>query len=154
MPSSGTLNHSTSRRVLAALVFMSCATTFIGCASAPPPPSVLPTQFATFPARVIPSMGMHIAEFQCPTPGFQASLTRSLDEHLGKGVFITIRQPDPGVNYPQRVVTQQVATDVPTTLTLNVYARLLPYDAPADSDEPFSIAASAQGSIRMPTPPQ
>ncbi|MFA6044521.1 MAG: hypothetical protein WC718_06015 [Phycisphaerales bacterium] len=141
------------RRVRVAALLGACATSFIGCASAPPPPSVLPTRFASIPTRIVPSMGMHIVELQCPTPGYQATLTRSLDEHMGKGVYITIRQPDPGVNYAQRLVTQQVATDVPTTLTLNVYARLLPYDAPADSDEPFSIAGSEKGSIPIPTPP-
>lgn len=153
MPSVGERTQTTRGRVLAGLVLALCATCFIGCASAPPPPSVLPAGFAAFPARIVPNLGLHVVEFQCPSPGYQAFLTRSLDEHMGKGVYITIRQPDPGVNYPQRVVTQQVATDVPTTLTLNVYARLIPFDAPADSDQPFAIAASAQGSVKVPTPP-
>lgn len=98
-------------------------------------------------------MGEHIVEFQCPTPGYQPTLTRSLDEHLGKGVYITLRSPDPGLNYAQRVVTQRIATDVPITTTLNVYVRLLPFDAPSDSDEPFAIASSAAGTVPVPQPP-
>lgn len=153
MPDAARTNHPL-RLIAAALLSAASAISFIGCASAPPPPSVLPTAFSQIPTRIIPSMGDHVVEFECPTPGYQPTLTRSLDEHLGKGVYITLRSPDPAVNYPQRLVTQRIATDVPITSTLNVYVRLIPFDAPEDTDAPFAIAVSASGSVPVPQPPK
>lgn len=153
MPDAARFHHPL-RLFAAAAIAAASAISFIGCASAPPPPSVLPTAFSQLPTHLLASMGEHVVEFQCPTPGYQPSLTRSLDEHLGKGVYITLRSPDPAVNYPQRLVTQRIATGVPITTTLNVYVRLIPFDASDDTDAPFAIAASAQGTVPVPQPPK
>lgn len=156
MPLAGSLKptHAQAARGLcAATILVIGAICFIGCASAPSPPSVTPGTFTDLLTKVEPSMSKHVVAIECPSAGHQATLTRSLDEHMGRGVYITIRQPDGSVDYPPRTVMQRVATDIPVTTTLRVYLRVIPADAPANSDAPFVFAASAEGTVKVPTPP-
>jgi hypothetical protein len=74
-----------------------------------------------------------------------ASLDRVSDEYRHKGIFISLKQPNPAFFYPQQVVEQRIATTVPSSQPVRVYARTLRHDARQTADDPYTTAATAPG---------
>jgi hypothetical protein len=120
----------------------------IGCAGFDAVPAHTRGAFEALPARVDSAGREHVAVFAAPTPGYQIVLTRTLPGEGHRDAYVTIRQPNPAVMYAQVVVEQRVGTTVPTDEAVRVHARLVPHDAPAESDEPFAEAARAEAKGR------
>lgn len=117
----------------------------IGCASFAPPPSVTSAAYDGPPVSVGASGANHIAVVEAPTPGWTITLDRVLTGPGRDEAYITMRRPFPGVIYAPVVVTQRVATAVPVSRPIHIYARLVEHDErPAASDE-YALAAQSPG---------
>ncbi len=82
------------------------------------------------PSLVIDSTGpTHAIIIQAPTPGHTVSLDAVRDRLGGREALITIRQPDPRFMVAQVIVTQRIGTDVPTSISLDVFVRQLAFDS-------------------------
>lgn len=138
--------------VCATAVACGMLSTLIGCATSAPPPSFSEAAFSG-PAVSLDSSGRHhVAVIQAPSPGWEATLTRVMPGPKHRAAFITLRKPFPGVLYAQVIVTQRVSTDIPSTEPIRVYARVIEYDAPANSDASFQLAAANQAASIAPEP--
>lgn len=126
----------------------------IGCASFVPPPTMSDDPFKGPPASLTFTSPNHVVAFEAPTPGWSATLTRVLPGPGRQDAFVTLRKPFPGVIYAQVVVTQRVATGVPTSDAINVYARIVEHDENPAADDPYTLAASSPGTPRTPIAPK
>ncbi|CAG0994682.1 hypothetical protein PHYC_02490 [Phycisphaerales bacterium] len=126
----------------AALAGVGILCSMIGCATSAPAPTFSEDRFSG-PAVSIDSGGRnHVAVVQAPTPGWEVTLTRVLPGFRHRAAFLTLRKPFPGVLYAQVLVTQRVATDIPSTEPIRIFARVVDHDAPADSEAAFTLAAA------------
>lgn len=73
-----------------------------------------------------------------PTPGWIPTLDRVADQYKFKAVYITLRKPNPSFYYPEGEVLQRVGSSVLCSEAVEVYARILAFDQPAE-DEPYTL---------------
>lgn len=83
------------------------------------------------PVMLDQESGMHLLVVQAPNPGWSVRLDSTELTPEGKRVYITYRQPDPTLVYPQRIVLKRVLTRVPVDTNLDVAARVLKHDEKA-----------------------
>lgn len=127
------MHHRITLFVTLALII----STLVGCSGSATiatdrPHDAPPITLETFETR-------HLVLVEAPTPGWQATITRT---HRGldiDDVFITLRRPDPGVLYPQVIVQQQLLTNVLTTRPVRVYARVLDFSQKSEKP-PYRLA--------------
>lgn len=138
-----TPNHHTRRsafrivRGATATAVLLAAASFIGCSSSPPAFDVASESYDGPPLRLEPTDAGMLLVLHAATPGWQIKLD-AVRENFGKqDVFVTVRQPSPLFNYPEREVDQRLATTVSSATPLAVYVRVLPFDAPAKDDTPY-----------------
>lgn len=121
-------------------LFVLAAPVLIGCHSAPPAPETASGEYAGPPLALEADQGMHVVVASSPTPGWTVSVDR-VDERFGyQIIFVSLRRPNPVAAYAQVVVEQRVVTELPAAVTVQVFARVLAYDAPMDSSAPYRRA--------------
>jgi len=111
----------------------------IGCAGSAPAPEIGSERPAGIEPRLDTQAGEHVVVLTCPSPGYLPALTRVMDAHHHRNVFITVRRPNPAVSYTQQLVEQRVATGVPAAVPVWVYVRLIAWDAAKDDDASFGL---------------
>jgi hypothetical protein len=67
----------------------------------------------------------HMLVFQAPNPGWTIRLDETDRTPEGKRVFVTIRRPDPLLQYTQQIVTKRLLTQVELETPIEIYARVL-----------------------------
>jgi hypothetical protein len=128
-------------RRLSAVVFIAALLlALIGCQSRPSLPETTSDPYRGPTLTLDASKPEYDVVVQAPTPGWVVSLDRVAEQYRHHAVFISLRRPNPGFLYPQVVVEQRVATTVPTTGAIRVYARILDPDD-RSSSRPYSTAA-------------
>jgi len=123
-----------------AVLLAALTTAVIGCKGTPAAPDTSGIAYAGPPVTVQSVVGAHVVTVQSPTPGWNVMMDRVVEAHGRREVFVSLRRPNPGLVYAQVVVEQNLATFVPDSEAVRVFARLLPHDVPADSGEPYSLA--------------
>jgi hypothetical protein len=116
----------------------------IGCASHPPLPDVTPGPYAGPPLGLDASGDDYVIVVRPPTPGWVITLDREAEQYRHQAIFVTLRRPNPAFLYPQLQVEQRIATPLPPTVAVKIYARVLPFDTPAD-DQPYEKASESPG---------
>lgn len=111
----------------------------IGCSSYSSLPDPIETPFTAIPITADSTGPEHVLLAQLPTPGWRFTLDATREDLRRRSVFVTLRQPQTGVTYPDTPVTQRLATSVSTRTPITVYARTVPYEA-RDSNPPHSVA--------------
>jgi hypothetical protein len=115
--------------------------TLIGCITSPPPPVVLPGAYTGPGVELSSDLGMHVAVFSAPTPGWVPSLDRVMDGPGARNVFISLREPNPTNIRAQVVVPQRVATGIPQREPVRIHTRTLRWDDEDLEDIPYRVAA-------------
>ena len=98
-----------------------------GCASGPRINTERP--YAGPAISVDSSRRVHHLVMEAPTPGWQLTIDRTVEHEGIQRVFATARRPNPINIYAQVIVTQQVATVIPSTQPLEAFVRVLDFDA-------------------------
>lgn len=100
----------------------------IGCRSFSSLPDPLETPFTSIPITADSAGPEHVLLAQLPTPGWRFTLDATREDLRRRSVFVTLRQPQAGVTYPETPVTQRLATSVSARTPITVYARVVPYE--------------------------
>jgi len=133
--------------VISVFAMMTVLLAQIGCAGHPALPDVTSGPY-TGPGMALDSSAAEYAVVvQAPTPGWVVGLDRVAEQYRHHAVFITLRRPNPGYLYPQVIVEQRIATTVPTTGAVKVYARILDPDT-RDSKAPYIMAGEGAGTLK------
>lgn len=138
------------RRISAALIAFALVAAFqtvIGCTGRPALPATSSDPYVGPPLALDSSGPEHMVVIQAPTPGWVATLDRVAEQHRHQAVFITVRRPNPAFLYPQVIVEQRVATTIPTTGPVRVYARVLAAEK-KDSSAAYTPAAQSEGTLK------
>ncbi len=77
----------------------------------------------------------HLLVMQAPNPGWVIELDRDTRDRDGWVVYITIREPDPGFMYPQRIIEKRLLTEVEANQSMRVMARLLTHTEKGEQDD-------------------
>jgi hypothetical protein len=110
----------------------------IGCSDPKALPKVTTGTYAG-PAMVLDSSGeTYVIIVNSPAPGWVPTLDRVADQYKFKAIFITLRKPNPSFYYPEGDVQQRVGSAVLSSEAVEVYARILAFDQPAE-DEPYTL---------------
>jgi len=105
------------------------AAVLAGCSSGPAIDPSTPYQGPGL--RVDSEPKVHHLVFTAPTPGWGVVIDRTTETPGAQRVFATIRRPNPQFIYPQVLVEQRVATSVPRDQPVEVFVRVLEFDARA-----------------------
>ncbi len=82
------------------------------------------------PMRLGEAEGRTLVVMQAPHAGWRLDFVRSEKAPGGiKQILLNVRRPDPAFFYPQVVVEQRVITDVDAGTDVEVFARIIDYDA-------------------------
>jgi len=93
---------------------------------------------ASAPPVTIGAMnGYHLIVMRAPNPGWSISLDATEQTPGGKRVYVTYREPDPALYYPQRIVLKRLLTRVRIETELELAGRVLDHDADAE-DQPYA----------------
>lgn len=111
---------------------------FIGCSSFSSLPEPRDEPFTAVAIAADSAGPEHVLAAQLPAPGWRFTLDATREDLRRRSVFVTLRQPQAGVTYPETPVTQRLATSVPTRTPITVYARVVPYES-RDSNPPHSL---------------
>jgi hypothetical protein len=125
----------------------------IGCQSRPSLPDTTSDPYRGPGLTLDTSKPEYDIVVQAPTPGWVISLDRVAEQYRHHAVFVSLRRPNPGFLYPQVIVEQRVATTVPTSRTIKVYARILDPDD-TRSSRPYSPAARSESPGDPPAAPK
>lgn len=126
--------------ILAAVSATVAVTQFIGCAGTSPPPDISAASYAGPELRVEAKTDRYLIVAATPTPGWLVRLDRVIEDYGHESAFVSLRQPNPAYSYAMVRVEQRVATNVPSSHRLAVYARVLSFDADKDSDDAYCKA--------------
>jgi hypothetical protein len=90
--------------------------------------------------------GRHMLIMQAPNPGWSFGIDRDEREREGWVLYITIRQPDPGFMYPQRIVEKRLLSAVESDKAVRVMARMLEHGETGTKDDyaPLTLADSLE----------
>ncbi len=117
----------------------------IGCSSFSSLPDPLETPFTAVSITADSTSVEHVLLAQLPTPGWRFTLDATREDLRRRSVFVTLRQPQTGVAYPDTLVTQRLATSVPSRTLITVYARVVPYeDRQANPPHRFVLRTEAR----------
>lgn len=136
-----------ARAIAAVLCAAAGATQIFGCASRAAPPDVAADRYAGPPIHLEADPLGHIVVIEAPSGGWSVTLDGVYDAFKSREVFITIMRPNPLGLHTQAVVEQRIATFVPTTMELRVFARVAPYAVKPDEDQlytPVQLPASPE----------
>ncbi len=87
------------------------------------------------PIRLDALDNRHMLVMQAHNPGWTIELDRDERGKDAWTAFITIKRPNPAFMYPQQIVEKRLLTDIETTQTLIIMARLLDHDQPGTRDQ-------------------
>lgn len=142
------LSRARPAAILAALLLA-----LIGCQSRPSLPDTTVDPYRGPGLTLDSQKPEYDVVVQAPTPGWVISLDRVAEQYRHHAVFISLRRPNPGFLYPQVIVEQRVATTVPSTTPIKVYARTLDPDD-TRSSRPYSPAAQSESPPDTPASPK
>lgn len=77
------------------------------------------------PITLDENQNRHMLVFQAPNPGWTIRLDQTDRTPDAKRVFVTIRRPDPLLQYTQQIVTKRLLTQVDIDTPLEIRARVL-----------------------------
>lgn len=77
------------------------------------------------PIKLDTNQSDHMLVFRAPNPGWTIRLDQTDRTPEGKRVFVTIRRPDPLLQYTQQIVTKRLLTQVDSSTPLEIRARVL-----------------------------
>lgn len=81
------------------------------------------------PPIAIDSSGReHVLVLSAPSAGWSFTLDMVRESRRRQDLYVTIRRPNPLYEYAQVVVEQRLASPVPTSQPVAVYARVLGHD--------------------------
>ncbi|MBX3409978.1 MAG: hypothetical protein KF859_08845 [Phycisphaeraceae bacterium] len=125
--------------VLASLAWASfSACSLPGCSGRTPPPSISSNPYQGPPLSLEVGGGVHVIVAQSPSPGFVYKLDRIDEGHGYQGAFITIQQPNPAFSYASVIVEQRLATGVPRTQPVRVFARIVDFQGRSSTGDAYS----------------
>jgi hypothetical protein len=110
----------------------------IGCSDPKALPKVTTGTYAGPPMVLNSSGEFYVIFVNSPAPGWTPTLDRVADQYKFKAIFITLRKPNPSFYYPEGEVTQRIGSAVLCSEAVEVYARVLAFDQPAE-DEPYTM---------------
>ena len=117
----------------AASAFLSA---LIGCQSSPTTPTVGGDPYVGPDITLDSSGRVHVAAVLAPSPGWTITLDRTTEGFGRSRLFLTLRQPSPGLAYPAVMVTQRVAAEVRTTEPVDLFARVVEF-TDTESEAPY-----------------
>lgn len=85
------------------------------------------TPYGGPPMEVDSSRRVHQLVMQAPSAGWTLTLDRTIEHEGVQRVFATIRRPDPRFVYAMQVVTQHIATSIPSDQPLEVFVRTMDF---------------------------
>jgi hypothetical protein len=115
----------------------------IGCAGSAPAPEIASGRLTRPPVHLDSTGREHTVVVSSPTPGYEVTLTRVMKAYHRRDVYITIRRPTPLAAYPQMVVEQRIGTGIPSAEPIQVFARIVPFDAKAKKNIKYRYAADS-----------
>ncbi len=121
----------------------------IGCQSSPTAPTAGGGSYAGPDITLDSSGRVHVAVVLAPSPGWTITLDRTTAAFRRSRLFLTLRQPNPGVAYPAVMVTQRVAAEVRTTEPVDLFARVVEF-TDTESEAPYQAVFSTPSSQARP----
>lgn len=89
------------------------------------------------PVTIEATSGNHLIVMRAPNPGWSIALDATEQTPEGTRVYVTFREPDPALYYPQRIVLKRLLTRVRVDTDLELAGRVLDHDADAE-DQPYA----------------
>lgn len=112
-----------------------------GCRSTPQPP-IEPGAFQGPTIRLSTDARQHRVVLEAPSGGWQFRLDQVRKRFGGFDAFVTARRPDPTFNHTQAIVEQFAGTGVAPSSGVDVYARVIDFNAQAER-QPYRLVLSA-----------
>ena len=107
----------------------------VSCAERPPVPERTAVAASTPPMKLEKSGERWVIVMSAPTPGYQIHEDFALAALGRYEVFVTVRTPNPQFIVPQVVVEQRLLTSAATKQPVEIFARVVEFDAEAAPGE-------------------